>query len=78
MKIYIVNKNVDFTEGRGPMVFHKAFSTRKQMIEYLNSLPYGIYGWKPPTGKTFAEMVLGPSNLHGGWAGYEVKEVDAD
>jgi hypothetical protein len=76
MKAFIILKNSDFTEGRGPMVFDTVCLTKDAVIKYLNSRPYGIYGWHPPKGKTFAEMVLGPSKNHGGWAGYEVREVE--
>ena len=67
--IYIIKKNTDFVE---------AFMNKDEMITYLNSIPYGIYGWKPPKGKTFAEMAMGPENLHGGWCGYTVKEIEAE
>ena len=64
MQAYIILKNSDFTEGRGPMVFDTVCLTEDAVIKYLNSRPYGIFGWRPPKGKTFAEMVF--SKKHGG------------
>ena len=43
MKIYIVTKNADFTEGRGPMLFHAAFITGEAAVEYVLQ-QQGIFG----------------------------------
>lgn len=42
-KIYIVFKNADFVEGRGPMQFHMAFSDGEEAIKYVKVKP-GIFG----------------------------------
>lgn len=42
-KVYIVMKNADFTEGRGPMLFDCAFEHGKDAVEYV-SFQEGIYG----------------------------------
>lgn len=44
-RIYIVLKNADFTEGRGPMVFHNAFTTPALACDYVR-VQEGIYGSK--------------------------------
>lgn len=41
--IAIVKKNADFTEGTGPMLFHKAFTTFEIAHKYIMAQP-GIYG----------------------------------
>jgi hypothetical protein len=41
--VYIVLKNADFTEGRGPMFFHKVFKTRQIAHDYIMQQE-GIYG----------------------------------
>lgn len=35
--IYIVTKNADFTEGRGPMLYHAAFRYHKDAVAYIMS-----------------------------------------
>lgn len=45
MKIAIVRKNADFTEGKGPMLFHKAFTNEQLAHDYIMMQP-GIYGSK--------------------------------
>lgn len=42
-KIYIVNKNADFTEGSGPMLFHLAFEYSEDAINYVEKQE-GIFG----------------------------------
>lgn len=76
MTLFVILRNADFTEGRGPMVLHGVFTSKESVTEYLNTITYGVYGFKPEKGKTFAETVF--SRKHGGWAGYEVKEVMAN
>ena len=40
--VYVVMKNSDFTEGRGPMVLDSIWSNPSEAILYANSLePYG-------------------------------------
>lgn len=76
MKVYIILKNADFTEGRGPMLFYKAFVNKSAMVEYVNSITGGIFGAKPEEGQSFYEYAT--SGKDGGWAGYEIKEVEAE
>lgn len=76
MKVYVVLKNGDFTEGRGPMLFHKAFVTKTKMIEYINSIKCGIYGAEPNKGETFYEFCT--NGKDGGWSGYEIHKVEAE
>lgn len=72
--VVVVLKNLDFTEGRGPMVFHKVFKTAKEAEDYVSSRQ-GIYG----SAQYSSRMVYG---IHGGraysyraWNGYEIKFV---
>lgn len=43
MKVYAVYKNLDMTEGRGPMVLDKIFLNREDAWEFANKQP-GIMG----------------------------------
>lgn len=80
--IYLLLKNADFVEGRGPMLFERAFTSLKALKAYVNTLQSGVYGWKPPDGKTFFACLLevkearasGKHNPFGGWEGYEIRE----
>lgn len=76
MKIYIVLKNADWIEGRGPMLFHKAFITEKAACDYIDSYKVGIYGANPPHDQTMSKWIK--SGKTGGWGGFEIKEVEAD
>lgn len=42
-KIYVVLRNADFTEGRGPMLFHAAFTSGEEAIKYVAN-QFGIFG----------------------------------
>lgn len=59
MQVAIVMKNADFTEGRGPMVFHKVFDTVENAEAYISLQP-GIYGSQQRKDKY-------------GWNGYSVQ-----
>jgi hypothetical protein len=72
MKVYVVKKNCDFTEGRGPMMFDGIFSSLKKAKEYLNMKGSGIMGAKAPEGISFADWCM--SKNDGGWAGYTIEE----
>ena len=51
--IYIVTKNADFTEGRGPMLYHAAFRHHKDAVAYIMSKE-GIFGTdQPVTPRTY-------------------------
>jgi len=41
--VYIVLKNADFTEGRGPMLLHTVFSDGEEAIKYVEKQK-GIFG----------------------------------
>jgi hypothetical protein len=43
MNVYLVNKNSDFTEGKGYMLVHKAFATLSLAQAYVKD-QIGIYG----------------------------------
>lgn len=44
-EVFIVNKNSDFTEGRGPMIFHSVYDTFEAADKYIMGNG-GIYGSK--------------------------------
>jgi hypothetical protein len=43
MKVNVVLKNADFTECRGPMLFHKVFVDLDKAVEYVKGQS-GIFG----------------------------------
>lgn len=46
-KVFIVLRNGDMTEGRGPMVIDSVFSSEKTAWEYAND-QLGVMGFKAP------------------------------
>lgn len=89
--VWVVMKNSDWTEGRGPMVLKGVFPTEAAADEYVNTSTngQGIYGFKPRDGKTLAETCkerTGPhkslkgntyySRADGGWGGFDIIKVD--
>lgn len=59
MEVVVVNKNADFTEGRGPMLVDKIFDSMEAAEAYISAQP-GIYGSPQSKGKY-------------GWNGYSTK-----
>lgn len=58
-KVSIVLKNGDFTEGVGPMLFHKVFGTFKDAEDYVKQ-QVGIFGspqYETPTRHYFGGVV---------------------
>jgi len=45
MRIYLVFRNSDMTEGRGPMVFDSAFIKKENANNYVDTKP-GVMGRK--------------------------------
>lgn len=64
-KVFLVLKNSDFTEGRGPMIAHLLFETREDAHKYVMDQP-GIYG---------SVQMHGTYGGDGHYNGYEVKEM---
>lgn len=74
--VYVVQKNADWAEGRGPMVMKGIFRTEAEADEYINSHSSGIFGAKPPEGMSLAEWCK--SGRDGGWGGFDVIPVDLE
>ena len=51
--VWVVRKNADFTEGRGPMLIHAIFENDTLAVEYIMTKP-GIYGRRQEEGRSFA------------------------
>ena len=68
-KIAIVTKNADFTEGRGPMIFHRAYDSYDASVAYIQT-QRGIYGSEQY--KTATAMNLDNSHFNG----YAVEMVE--
>lgn len=83
MKIWLVFKNADFTEGKGPMVYHSAHSTLQSAKNEINKHK-GI--GDPPKDMTLADWCLKTITqkrpdgtryqvrIDGGWGGFEIRE----
>ncbi len=65
MKIYLTQRNSDTTEGRGPMVNDRAFTTRQLAAEYIDSKP-GIMG----------RMGKWSEDKYGDWKILEIEVID--
>lgn len=68
MKIYIVFKNADFTEGRGPMLFHFAFTNGADAVKYVEAQG-GIYG-------SPQKVTMNYLDHYAYGNGYKIDEVD--
>jgi len=66
--VWIVEKNADFTEGRGPMLFHKAFANEADAVAYIMDQA-GIFG-----SKQNENFYSGDSNYRS-FNGYGLKHV---
>jgi hypothetical protein len=55
--VYVVRKNSDMTEGRGPMLAESIFTNKPAAEEYVASQP-GIMGYKDGSGWDIKEMPL--------------------
>lgn len=69
--VYMVLKNTDFTEGRGPMVFHKLFRTMEAARNYVSRKP-GIFG-----SKQYQDKGLSIEKSEW-WNGYSIQEVQIE
>lgn len=68
MKIYVVMMNADFTEGRGPMLFHMAFLHGEHAVEYVASQK-GIFD-------SPQKVEMGKHGYYAYANGYVIKEVE--
>ncbi len=66
-KIYVVLKNCDFTEGRGPMILHRCYHTLKAAQNYVKSQE-GICG---SSQYESGYDILGKEQ----WNGYDIQEM---
>jgi len=69
MKVYVVLKNADFTEGRGPMLLDKVFVTMELARKYVMSKD-GICGSK----QDYNPRVSSKSDEY--YNGYQIKTVE--
>ncbi len=72
--IFIVNKNADFTEGRGPMRFDSAFRNVDDAVLYILG-QVGIYGSKQGVQNYPGININGAPYVVSGFNGYELKAV---
>lgn len=62
--VYVVLKNSDFSEGRGPMVFHKIFKTSQLAHDYIMQQE-GIHGSKQGICKILGENYYNGYEIRG-------------
>lgn len=72
---FVVLKNSDFTEGRGPMVVDKIFKSIVSAEEYV-SAQSGIYGSKQYRSTHFGVNINGVFYAITSHNGYEIKKLD--
>jgi hypothetical protein len=72
-----VQKNSDFTEGRGPMNFHKVFSSAEKAIDYIMTRP-GIYGSAQGASNYAGVSIYGKPYCVSGFNGYDIKIVKVE
>lgn len=71
---WLVLKNGDFTEGRGPMHFHKLFHDLKDAFNYIMKQD-GIYGSGQRTNNYSGVSIYGKPYCLSGFNGYELRPV---
>lgn len=69
---WVISKNVDFTEGRGPMVFHAAYQNFDDAVEYIMEQD-GIYGSRQGADNFPGISVKGNAYVVSGFNGYDLK-----
>jgi hypothetical protein len=75
--VVIVTKNADFTEGRGPMNFHKVFWYLSDAIDYIMTQA-GIYGSTQGASNYAGVSIHGKPYCVSGFNGYDVKIVEVE
>lgn len=68
--VYVVLKNSDFTEGRGPMRFHKIFHNELDAHRYIMTQK-GIYGSPQGYSQHFGTNVHGGAYVSLSYNGYD-------
>lgn len=71
--IFLVNRNSDFTEGRGPMIFDSAFKNIDDAVEYI--LGKQGLGSKQSAQNYPGISIEGQPYVVSGFSGYEIKIV---
>lgn len=77
---FIVTKNADFTEGRGPMVHHAVFKDPREAHAYV-MLQQGIFGSQQPDVDFSVQREKMTEPYGASYNGYDIKETvyaDAD
>lgn len=75
--VFVVLKNGDFTEGRGPMAFHKVFRSYVGAFEYVMSKE-GIFGSKQGVNNYSGVNIYGKPYVVSGFNGYEIRVAKAE
>ena len=70
--ICVVMRNADFTEGKGPMVFHKAFRSFESATRYIMGQS-GIYGTRQGARNYAGVSNAGRPYIVSGFNGYQIQ-----
>lgn len=70
--VWVVEKNSDFTEGRGPMYVDRIFAEIEDAIEYILAQD-GIYGSKQRLSNRCGVNIHGAPYAYTSFNGYEIK-----
>lgn len=71
---WLVKKNADFTEGRGPMHFHKLFYHIEDAFNYIMKQD-GVYGSVQRTNNYSGISIYGKPYCVSGFNGYDLNPV---
>lgn len=75
--VFVVLKNADFTEGRGPMRLHKIFKTLDNAISYILA-QNGVYGSKQYMAIQYGVNINKEPFLYTYFNGYDIKIVEIE
>jgi hypothetical protein len=76
-QVFMVLKNADFTEGRGPMLPHKCFKSLKDSVDYIMKQP-GIYGGEQSLNIMCNVNIYGEVYAYNNFNGYDIKVMKVE
>lgn len=71
-KVFVVLRNADFTEGRGPMLVDSVYSTMEKAIDYILTRD-GIYGSKQRITHMIGVNIRGELYAYSTFNGFEIR-----
>ena len=75
--VFVVLKNADFNEGRGPMLLHKMFASYKDALEYI-AKQQGVYGSKQYKNIMYGIDIYGKGYCIESFNGYSISIMNIE